>query len=432
MSFDRVNFWHWKLASKMYSVLLQVVLSFETTGTGGDVDNDDPGVEVYLSEFGEVSIEYDIEELLAVNGRLKFSLLDNASYIYNRLFSDDAAFSDYTKRMFLLLEYSGVGLPYAGYAFQGGIAAETMEYNERQKLFSAMAIQEHKFNSVALYKDGESLNPLGYAVGASHKLQDVILALLGLVGYFPATEAECDWIWKGTTGGETPTVIDDITFEELYIKTDDLFRNPDSGLTTVGDLLRQLAFELGCYFGVFRTTMHFFRPLAKSNVDKQKAVSNDAVIERKNGFNSPAPYVRVQSMYDYVAASVFEIGDSSYNGSSYAIDRKAILLYTGNETDFQFNLWVLRSGIDYAIIGAKTPITGEEYYQYSEAPARYWYALRNTGNRLKTKEVKLHGFEWEFLDEPLINGVVHRILKMATDYQKNTTSMTLMSIDTVP
>lgn len=308
--------------------ILRLKIIYKINSEGEDVLITAEDEEIYLSDPGYKEEEFDLENLmLAVTFYSPVLSVPENSEFEKYLFNDDdEPYRSAEKNFQLILDikYEGAG------DFENEISANVIEdsidYNpETTELRFEAAPDTDILNRTMLFglndiagRPGEKvrLNPLGYTDPINYStdpisypaeyyvnLKKIITDIYKKVND-SITENDLifyhNWLMAGYyVDDEGDKQFDfEIALEEARLSTTQLFFKPDYGLINLGDVLRKLAIDFGCFTGMLGNKKPFFKKLFSKNTLDVYELDEDSYIDRRKSYRLPLiKYVRILSRW---------------------------------------------------------------------------------------------------------------------------------------
>lgn|GEM_PF-3118360 len=233
-------------------------LIFTTSNEDGtDVTINAEDIAGFVSEFGDLSWSFDIENLLMTPGKVQLTINDISQTIKHYLFEDNTVTGLPELRI-----YINDKLKFSSY-----MVADDMQYNFDNHTFKAGFISDLDIiNKIKVYDNDTALNPLGLNNGLDYvnKPRDygwysvtwLITEIYKKVSPNINVIFNSTWQFWGWDNAMPP--IGDIKFEELYVNSGPLFFDNTKSITSLGDVLKELASDFGCFTGLLNKDTAFF------------------------------------------------------------------------------------------------------------------------------------------------------------------------------
>lgn len=286
---ETIHIWNIKLPSGLRA---RVNLGFIVEEDGADTYLYAEDIGIKFLSIGEQTWEYDVNEFWLVPDTMNFEFYDEDLALYNRFFLNDL----YQKRPVVNFQTeTAIGSGVYETQHQGRVVFDTVDFQAAKKIISMTgAASTDVLNETLLYNDdGSARNPLGYTAPAippypQHadppaagypffvNLKELIHDIFKLIN--PDIELEFKvnkkymGVNKRTPGGGLVTQTN-IAAEDIQVLTYYYFFNRNSGLSTVAEVLKELAFTFGCVAGLESNDKAFFRQFFQSGADTDNVTS---------------------------------------------------------------------------------------------------------------------------------------------------------------
>ncbi len=268
---ERITFPVEPLCIDADSDTMQCILEFTVNAPGDDVETDANDVALKILEWGDMTIEYDLENALALPGKMSFKVSDPQGFLDNLLF--ESANIDIQGKVTVKLNGDN--------EFIGHIIEDSIESDEGQStVFFDAAPRTDIINKTNLYKVFEgstvNVNPFSYTndtkISIISILEDIFQLADDSISYPNTLIIFQDWLFLGikdTFGGYEGN----IPFTDLKLRTNNVAFNSSLGVSTAGDLLKLLALEFGCFAGFIMVGKAFFKKLFYYDPDNVQSVN---------------------------------------------------------------------------------------------------------------------------------------------------------------
>jgi hypothetical protein len=225
-------------------------------------------------DSGKNEIPFDLENSSLVPSDYSFTLLESGTYLESLLFGSDLNTLDVDVRGRVEVYVNGEER-HIGY-----ISEDSIIYGKAEKKFSFTSSPSiDLINKTNLYKEfqGETriINVLGLTKGENINIVDLLEKIFQVgeltIEYPNSLHIFQNWKFYGV---KTPFGgwLHEIPFENIALRADNVAFNSELGISTVGDLLRQLAVEFGCFTGLVSQNKAFFKKLFYFNPDNVQDV----------------------------------------------------------------------------------------------------------------------------------------------------------------
>jgi hypothetical protein len=356
---------------------VQLVMQFEVNLTGTDQVLDARSQGVSLADWGQIGWSYDLDDALLTPNTYQVVLNDVKGYLDDLFFGNGSIAQATEKEAFIEVNINGE-TRFSGYCLEDQIDSDP---SSAKTVTLQCAPDTEALNTTNLYKEYEgetkNLNPFRYTFGSKVAITDILQSIFRLVDkditYPDSLDILQDWSFLGMKqssdlGGYEPNVF----FTDLQLLVDNLFFNSAIGITTVGDLLRTLAFEFGCFVGFSHQKKAFFKRLFYYNPDN---LQNVIVLKRTKGYKYP--------LVNYVEIDV--VANAGYNINAmyaYAPDAEAY-------TDCS-NKYIKKNAISYAQTDDLVTFATNIYATCKGTTPRFFKLPESATNQVNTGEVYEH------------------------------------------
>lgn len=347
---------------------IQLIMAFTKDAVGDDqsINAYDQGLTVI--SWGSNSVEYDIEKAFALPGRASLVIGDADLYLDNLIFGTPGV----DVQALITIKVNGND------DFIGNIIEDSIEFDKgtRELNFTA-APKIDIINKRMVYDDdGNALNPFSLTNNTYPTLISILEKIYQLVNtnisYDDGSlEIIHDWRFVGWIDPAMP--VSDVLFTELQQLTTPLFYDSARGISTVGDILKQLALDWCAFTGMVNNNKAFFKKLFHYSADN---LQNVQVLSHKKGYkyglidyveietdlndpNEPYTqgtftqlqdrYMKLKSIPGYLTSA----GGSLSNVEALIERANGFCFHTSN-TDYDIGDIYEQSGIQFQIAGINT------------------------------------------------------------------------------
>ncbi len=256
-----------------YDTTIQLIIEFTSPGVSGDdVTYDADDLNLRVLSWGKMTIDYDLESAVAMPGIISLKIGDPGGVLEDYLFDN----ADVNIQGLVSIKLNDA------IDFVGRIMEDSVEYDCARKEVSFEAAPRTDYiNNTNLYKDFQgsivNINPFGYSsenerVSIVSLLESIFNLADTSISYPTSLKIFHDWSFaavRETYGGFEGS----ISFEELKLTARNIAFNQSIGISTVGDLLKLLAVEFGCFAGLVCEGKAFFKKLFYFNPDNLQTVN---------------------------------------------------------------------------------------------------------------------------------------------------------------
>jgi len=365
----------------------QLTLKFKINDTGTDSTTDAATLGLYLRDLGDISIDADTNELLLSPAVLQFDVIDSDGFLFDYFF--DESWIKLEKDALVTLKISDVE------EFEGYLITEEIEYNQKDRTFSLSASpRTDLLNKTELWDDdlGTALNPLGLTSGERMSLTDLITQIFRVVDETGTLTVDFfqDWLFRGDKVNEligTSPSIDGKHFADIFVDIDTFFFDSTKKLNNLADVLKKIAFDFGCYAGLYSNKRAFFRKLFTADTSALDYIDKEQVISVKKTLANIYEYVKLNVFADYNALSTlyYSLGDYTKLTDKYFEETTYWYIGFSGSTLTHGTYWFIDGGEDYIITEiclGETVIfpPGHAIASYTNttyADVLHWYQLDN-------------------------------------------------------
>lgn len=284
------------------AVRLEVHLAYILEGQS--TTHDPLDFNVRILEIGDIETAYEMSDFSLVPSSLELSFTDSEKSWYDQLF-DNEYLSLKDCRIVMWSEYPDGSLVNE---FDGNIVPDSISFDvySRELTFTA-ATRFDVINEMLLYSpENAAFNPFHFTGERNEtvKITDLIKMIYQKVTpeiessditftlpytYFGRQKAT----YLNATGVTTFEETDDIPSSELRITTRPFFFDTNRGLRNVGDVLRKVAFDLGCFTGIIGRKV-FFKHLLTAGKSGGRIISERNILSFEKLINRfPTQYVKI-------------------------------------------------------------------------------------------------------------------------------------------
>lgn len=447
------NFWNKPINHD--ELKLTIIIRVDAEGENQTYQAEDLGI--YWADLGEKEDEYNLEDFLLSNAFYKTRLVvpedsDFAKYFYA---TDGSIYESADKRADVLLEIKLYPNSTFEEEFRGKKIEDTIDFDADFQDFAFEASPETDIlNKTMLYSLDDTpvpLNPLGLVEGNKYKLKELLLKCWQLVN--PALTIndiilESDWRFAAQKYIITPYELNlttGYTIDDIYLHVNRLFFDPAYGMTNVGDVLRKLAMDFGCFTGMITRSKPVFKKLFSYEAGDVVNLSNEDYYTNKYRYQlNIITYVRVTTRNpDTEEASVYHApNEAAFTRleNSY-IERESSLFafmpYSGdplfgwgnmfiyNETDEEFNT-VVAVKDPSLVYGATTDwyqFEDTSYVPYGRLLADFWYAKRGHMRNCRIDNFKPGGLKYDMSKVFNFKGNTYQPLRIKKLYKQYKTEI---------
>ena len=393
----------------------QIVIQFTRYESGSGAHSfSELGIRV--ADWGSVAWDYALDDGLIVPGEYAFSLFDR-----------DGDFSGPTLCLFKLL-FPATNLQYETLItlkingteeYVGRLVSDSIDYDlDERKVSMKVEAASIKLNEMQLFAaDGTTpINTLGLTASTWYSLPWLIQQIYKLVDSSIALADSSltvrqGWTYYGVVMPANTPVLSNLTFSELYQLDDPLFFQYGYGLKTMGDVLRKLAIDWGCFTGFLHKRKAFFHQLFY--YDSGNTQTLPRILSRKCAYRF--------FPIDYVSMGVFAGGVTivPYSAGTYnALDEKRFDRGTALVSSFYderyTNIKAVRSATTYDVyrVGSADVNAGAQN-DYGEHGVNWWLAHKGNLDACRVDSFVVAGVTMDFTKSfSDSNGNKYQIISM--------------------
>ncbi|MCK6606013.1 MAG: hypothetical protein HUU43_10495 [Ignavibacteriaceae bacterium] len=402
----------------------RLTIQFKVNYLGDDLNITDPSAYgVRLLSTGTVDESYELDEFTLVSGEFSFTLYDYQGLIRNYLFSDEWWVLEKTGRVTYEINADGTWRT----EFDGYIQPESVLANIRNPIIEITAgPRTDILNNTALW-DGETpLNPLGYMEELYYPINDVITDIYNYVLTSPELKIYQEWAFHAVRNPEDPaTIVSDISFDQIHLSAEDYFFNPNYKFMSFGELLKSLAFELGCFTGVINNKA-YFRQLFATQENLILPLDNHLVIDGDYLYQDIAAFVKITDRFqlNYLNGNYTPI-------SSQKID-KSICWYINDVSPTQlYGTWYYyKDGTTgwLPVYGVNTPVLNTNPRYLASYLSDYYWKYRGDYKNSKVIELQLAGTDYKMEYDYLWKGFKLHPYSIQKNFKANKTTVKMLFI----
>ena len=409
-----------------------------------DETHNSSDLNIIFQKVGTIKWQYDNTAFLLVPGEWTFELFDGNNFISNLLFFDNAVDKN---PMIIMLVNRGSGFVSE---FKGNIEPLYTSFSGSIFKISARALSRTDIlNNVMLFDPaGVPTNPLSLPNNAYITIPQLLTAIYKYVDPNVTLDISNDWTFIGTAqlqavdsfGTPTGALFVDYqnnNFQNLYINVQALFHT-NLGLSSLGDVLRMLAFEFGAITGMIDNSRAFFKSIYSSSLSSK-------IIDNSNLLDVNKRFIDTSKTYIYLT---LRPPDSGYTASAQAaaagrptvmqnqfITQQLYYLYERNAASGVFNG-------TYFFVSNSQPVntipSNAQYYLesltgqyltslvYNDFPnflAQYWLKYKASQQNCETHHFKFTGTDLDYLNNISYAGGIYQPIGMIKDFDLNITEI---------
>lgn len=406
---------------------LQLVVKFFNTDTDENYDAVDFGI--IVDDYGSSKIAYDLDDPLMAPNEWNFRLIDPNETLYFRFFPEPSA-ETFDPAAYIELYFNGQ------IDFKGRLSEDSINYDQGDRVYKLKALpQTDIINKQRIYKlDGDFINPMGYTSEAEYSyirfIEDIYKLVNSDISYSNGKLKIIHPFESGAVGwnfyGEKDILTGEFSifqFIDLYAAATYYYFRPSSGLQTVGDVLRHIAFHFGCFTGLVHEDRAFFKKLYTFNQNNQQSlgtINNREIFYKFNLFD----YIRFNVTPIVGPIIKYEAGFESNLEGRYINQNMSVFFYTNHAV----------SGT-YSVIGAY--LSGNRYSMryladldfqfefekddFGATLAKYWHNYRSQFIFSRVHRFDVSGLDYDFLKDFQDNGNKFQPIALEKKYDEGRT-----------
>lgn len=396
-------------------------------------------LDIYITDLGSLEHEYNLEDFFVSPPfyDLKLSVPENSDFA-RLLYDKTTPFSLADKRAEVKLEIMYEYSTEWEIEFLGYFIEEEIEYDPDTTMFSVTCAPKTDIINRKMLVDlsGGAINPFEYPSDfGGHTYMGRLGRILN--DAYKSVDPEVNvqtihnWLFRGlwnenyTASGDgdfllfpfdlgeppvSPTVREDIQFAELYQDIRKMFHNPT--ITTLGDLLRKLAIDWGCFTGMLNTKNAFFKSLFDTNGLYE--LDDETYYNRKLKYQLPLlSHVR----YELPNSTVHELGTFTGLEGSY-LRRDSMVGFGSSFTNILTSL-----DHTYDIVGVKDNRITTSYIPYGNLITQFWYNLRSNQASCRVDPVITPGLNHSIIKNYQFKNNLYQPLRVKKRYKEGYTEL---------
>lgn len=413
---------------------LRLTLTFYNQGLQNPpvIIRDAQSLGIIINNIGFLEHDYDFEKFFAVPGEYNFKLIvPETSEIYKMMFTyDDPEFGQFEKTPAVRLEIKYNQTNDWEDEFLGNVLLEDVSYNARTQILDLVASPEtDKINKQMIYNiNNEPLNPFNYEVPDSnrtffYRIEKIILDIFKKMNPDITLDIKHNWNFKaewnqnydhnndylifpnslGTPPSE-PLTYSDFIFTELFQDIRPLFFDTSYGLNSLGDILRKLAIDWGCFTGLITRDKAFFKNIFTHN--EVYNLTSEAYYENNLTYKMP--------IYDYI---LYHTPGGDYDAGTFTtiegkyLERKSLVSYIKS---VHTNIVAIRDHT-YDVIQSSTPTDG--WKAYGRAIVDYWFNIRSVPSGGRVDTIITPDINHSIIKNPIFNNTVYQPIYIKKMYK---------------
>lgn len=284
--------------SPVDKIQIKLIFSHDTAGSNRDWNSGDYNLRVL--SYGKRQYSYDLEDPLLVPSSNDMVIGDPDKILEDFLFGIGTIPLATDKKAVLHKYINGTLI------FVGSFIEDSIKYDEGSAQLSFTAMPQTDILMKQMILDDEN-NPTNwvttnYTASTYEKITDLIQDFYQLLNpslvVTPINSpiniyTQQDWIYRGNKGSLGGITFYNLEFSELWLSTDMVFFNAGFAQKSVGEALKKLAIDFGCFTGVVSYTKAFFKQLFSYDTGNLQTV---VVQNRVKGYRyGLIDYVKVNS-----------------------------------------------------------------------------------------------------------------------------------------
>lgn len=441
---------------------LTLVFTVNWEGTNTSLTAEDEGI--YLLKLGEYEIDIDLDNLLMNPATMSFEILDQKRVLWTYLYHDDWTVLEKTALVRFEIDRG------SGYEveFEGNIIASNISDDEVLNVLQLKASTLlGALYDVKLFDQNTTTgaytwhDPLDILGDDSIYITDLVEAIYKYLDPAITIDIFQDWTFRGQqwANSENPPdweeyISDDLPFTAVWVRPTYFFQN--SEYPTLGDVLKQLAFDFGCHTGMLTNKKAFFRKLYPAMPGSYITISEDDVItkERTQREYYQGVKLTIQRYYEGVDTLEFFIGRKSNVRDAYLEGKSSFwfrdinplddpnrsdsnyYLHSGDDFPYDFHLYLLK--LNESSLGSDITFWDKDVTQAYpstnfDSPVfqvgRYYYKHRCVPAYLNMMRFEVSGNDYTILTDILHEGQYFHVISLSKDYHRGTTVIDALRIN---
>ncbi len=414
-------------------------------------------------DTGELEQSFSLDDLLLVPANYSFKIGDKDGYLRGLIFKNAYVpfDSDIYKQM-LEVKLNGV-TEFKGYFLEDALSCDNARMIVSLKASSDIEI----LNDTSLYGDYEdaagisgddlyynALNPLGYTRGTIYPIGTILYDIFKKINPSLASNVwanklsvsptdnalycNCDRLYKGWSDiiNSPDSVTTGLSVDYLNVNCSPMFFNNAAGFNNLGDILRQISFDLGCYTGLIGNVKPFMKQLYK--YDSVNAQSLGVVKSYTYNYKTNLiKYVTCSDKYPN-ASGTFNYEEKFTSGTLNTKDARKIektnLLsgwYNGTpgtpDLFVQTNLTAYYNNVGWAIFHAYDEFA-VEYINVNQRTADFWYYYRSKLEFNQIDSFEVSGVNYSFIRDFTYNGYKYQIVSIRKKFGIDATEIEAINL----
>lgn len=441
---------------------LSIIFTVELEGTNSTIYAEDELI--YLLKIGEYELDIDLDNQLMNPATMKFEILDAYRHLWDYLYNDD--FGSIAKNPIVMLELDrGTGYQIE---FEGNIVESDTIYDEVTNVLSirAATIQGTLYDVKLFDLDtttGEYtwLDPLSLLEQDSVYIVDLIESIYKYMDATIGVEISQDWTFRGQqwANSENPPdweeyISSDLPFTAIFVKPQMFFRSPD--YPSLGDVLKQLAWDFGCFTGMLTNKKAYFKKLYPAMPGIYIVLEEDAIIakERSQREYYQGVNLAITTNYENVVSSEYFLGRKTNVRGAYLEAKSSYFfrdinpiddpnrsesnyyLHDGEVFPADYHLYLIclnenTYGADLTFWDKDPtqPYSGAWFDSPIFQVARYYYKHRCLPQYTNIMRFEVAGNDYSILTDILHEGQYFHVVYLSKNYHQNTTTIEALRIN---
>lgn len=422
------------ITSRLYHVdadnTLQFIMTFteSQSGTNTNLLAEDEGITAL--DWGQLEWSYNIEDPLLVPSSYQATFTDMHGLLDAMLFLPQGV--NYDKQFDIEIKLNGDTL-YLGTAQEDGL-----QYSDSAKTLK-VSFDAHTdiLNKTQLYStntSGQTVanNPFNLDADTNYPFTQLLEKMYSLTGQNisfadGSLKVSHNWLLAGQRQNSSH-FCNTIRLKETTQLAKPLFFEPEHGFQNVGDILKNLAMDWGCFTGLIHKKKAFFKKLFTFDAANTQSITD--VIDHEHQYKySTIDYVKVSSGWGGMYAGDYSIGtDTKLEGRTKELKTLPSFWELPPPDGYRTCIYAnLARGDDddgyYAVYQANDPVIDNVYGTSAETLGKFWYNWQHSISNLRTDTFTLNGLQYDFLKDFIYESSKFQPISMKMSLAQNRTEI---------
>lgn len=383
---------------------------------------------IVIMDHGKTEWGYDVEDALLMPQSLNIKISDKDGYVDDLLFGTGAVPVAIDKKFRAEIYING-SLEFKGNAIEDSMTSiEIINIgSDTSYEISFQAYPElDLLNKKTIYDGSTAINPFSYSAGTSELITDMIDSCWQVLNAGITVTYDQDWLFSGDryVPASPPNAHDGFVFTDLELKVDPIWFDSNRNVNSVGDVLKLLAKDYGCFTGLKNFNDAFFKKLFKYDSGNTQSLG-DIISYEKFYRYSLIDYARMQSTLPstWAEAGTFTLLEGRYMEiDQYAYDPDGKILRAeivgGGEAG------------TYKIPRAYDPDWQSVYGDINQLLVDFWFRFRGDITKIRADKMVVIGVTYDILKNFTYNGFKYQIINMIKDFEQGTTEIIALNLGT--